>query len=95
MLWPPVFRPGGSPRTRSTAVTRTRDALQDNGIGDVLAVACDDRVPLQHEDRADVLAAGVPTRSWQRLSAGPAPKASLLRLGVGRHHRPLVNAIGY
>ena len=54
---------------------KLRDALQDNGIGYVLAVACDHRVPaFNTKCRADVLAAGVPTRSWQRLSAGPGAK---------------------
>jgi SRSO17 transposase len=54
---------------------KLRDALQDNGIGYVLAVACDHRVPaFNAKYRADVLAAGVPTRSWQRLSAGPGAK---------------------
>jgi SRSO17 transposase len=51
------------------------DALQDNGIGYVLAVACDHRVPaFNTKSRADVLAAGVPTQSWQRLSAGAGAK---------------------
>ena len=50
---------------------KLRDALQDNGIGYVLAVACDHRVPAYNTmSRVDVLAAGVPSRSWQRISAG-------------------------
>jgi SRSO17 transposase len=54
---------------------KLRDALQDNGIGYVLAVACDHRVPaFNAKSRVDVLAAGVPKRSWQRLSAGPGAK---------------------
>lgn len=49
--------------------------MQDNGIGYVLAVACDHRVPaFNTKSRADVLAAGVPARSWQRLSAGTGAK---------------------
>ena len=54
---------------------KLRDALQDNRIGYVLAVACDHRVPaFNTKIRADVLAAGVPNRSWQRMSAGPGAK---------------------
>lgn len=60
-----------------------------NGIGYVLAVACDHRVPaFNTKSRADVLAAGVPKRSWQRLSAGGRREGTAgLRLGVGRHRR--------
>ncbi len=54
---------------------KLRDALQGNGIGYVLAVACDHRVPaFNSKSHAGVLAAGVPTRSWQRLPAGPGAK---------------------
>jgi SRSO17 transposase len=42
----------------------------------VLAVSCDHRVPAGagHAIRADKLAAGLPRRSWQRLSAGDGAK---------------------
>ena len=54
---------------------KLRDALQNNGIGYVLAVACDHRILAYHTRiRADLIAAALPTRSWQRLSAGAGAK---------------------
>jgi SRSO17 transposase len=58
---------------------KLRNALQDKRIGHVLAVACDHRVPAYNTSiRADVLAAGVPKRSWQVLSAGAGAKGPRL-----------------
>ena len=57
------------------AATKLRAALEERGVGYMLAVACDHQVttaagPL----RADALVAGLPKRAWQRLSAGPGTK---------------------
>ena len=58
---------------------KLRNALQDKRIGYVLAVACDHRIPaFDTRVRADVLAAGIPTRSWQVLSAGAGAKGPRL-----------------
>jgi hypothetical protein len=55
---------GNSPQLRA--------ALEARGIGYVLAVACDHRIP--GTDRADALAARVPARAWQHVSAGRGAK---------------------
>jgi SRSO17 transposase len=55
---------GNSPQLRA--------ALEARGIGYVLAVACDHRV--SGTDRADALAARVPARAWQHVSAGRGAK---------------------
>jgi SRSO17 transposase len=52
--------------------SQLRGALEARGIGYVLAVACDHRVP--GADRADALAAHVPARAWQCVSAGRGAK---------------------
>jgi SRSO17 transposase len=58
---------GGDPKLRAI--------LHDRGIGYVLAVACDHRVAaFGAMTRADRLAAGLPRRSWQRISAGTGAK---------------------
>ena len=52
-----------------------RAELENRGFGYVLAVGCDRRVPTQAGPlRADELAAGLPKRAWQRVSAGPGAK---------------------
>jgi len=52
-----------------------RAELETRRIGYVLAIGCDRRVPTQAGLlRADQLAAGLPRRSWQRLSAGEGAK---------------------
>ena len=57
------------------ANTALRDALEARGVGYVLAVACDHRVPVSIGAlRADALAAMLPKRAWQRISAGPGAK---------------------
>ncbi|MGW1800134.1 IS701 family transposase [Streptomyces sp. NPDC001984] len=54
---------GGNPKLRST--------LEERGIGYVLAVACSAEVTTgAGKFRADALAAKVPKRAWQKLSAG-------------------------
>jgi hypothetical protein len=54
---------GGDPKLRET--------LEDRGIGYVLAVACSHQVRTgAGKIRADELAASLPRRAWQRLSAG-------------------------
>jgi SRSO17 transposase len=54
---------GGNPKLRS--------ALEERGAGYVLAVACSAEVTTgAGKFRADALAAKVPRRAWQRLSAG-------------------------
>jgi len=55
--------------------SKLRTALQERSVGFVLAVACDHRVRTSGGPvRADLLAAGLPPRSWQRLSAGAGAK---------------------
>lgn len=45
--------------------------LEDRGVAYVMAIRCSDTFPVSGaEQRADELAAGLPARSWQRLSAG-------------------------
>src|SRR5215204_2845186 len=52
-----------------------RGELEARGVGYVLASCCDRRVPTPAGLlRADAVTAGVPTRAWQRLSAGPGAK---------------------
>ena len=53
-----------------------RTWLEDSRIRYVLAVSCDHRVPAGagHAIRADELAARLPRRAWQRLSAGEGAK---------------------
>ncbi|WAU86576.1 IS701 family transposase [Streptomyces sp. Qhu-G9] len=58
---------GGNPTLRS--------ALQERGIGYVLAIACSHEVTSgAGKFRADALAAKVPKRAWQKLSAGSGAK---------------------
>jgi len=55
--------------------SKLRNSLQQRGVGFVLAVSCSHRVPTAAGPlRADLLAAGLPRRSWQRLSAGAGTK---------------------
>jgi SRSO17 transposase len=62
---------GGDPKLRT--------GLEHRGIGYVLAVACDHHVPsFGVKVRVDVLAARLPRRSWQRLSAGDGAKGPRL-----------------
>ncbi len=52
-----------------------RADLEDRRVGYVLAIGCDRRVPTAAGPmRADALAASLPKRAWQRLSAGPRAK---------------------
>jgi SRSO17 transposase len=52
-----------------------RAALEARGVGYVLAIAGNRRLPtVAGPIRADVLAAALPRRAWQRLSAGPGAK---------------------
>jgi SRSO17 transposase len=52
-----------------------RAALETHGVGYVLAIAGNRRLPTAAGPlRADVLAAALPRRAWQRLSAGPGAK---------------------
>src|SRR4051812_41532775 len=52
-----------------------RAALEARGVGYVLAIAGNRRLPTAAGPiRADVLAAALPRRAWQRLSAGPGAK---------------------
>ncbi|MEU7900476.1 IS701 family transposase [Nonomuraea sp. NPDC049152] len=58
---------GGNPKLRS--------ALEERGVGYVLAVACSHEVTTgAGKFRADTLAAKVPKRAWQKLSAGAGAK---------------------
>jgi SRSO17 transposase len=55
---------------------KLRTWLEESQVRYVLAVSCDHRVPAGagHTTRADVLAARLPRRAWQRLSAGNGAK---------------------
>jgi SRSO17 transposase len=58
---------GGDPKLRQT--------LEDRGIGYVLAVACSHQVHTQvGKIRADALAASLPRKAWQQVSAGDGSK---------------------
>ncbi|MET9771993.1 IS701 family transposase [Streptomyces sp. NPDC006415] len=58
---------GGNPRLRA--------ALEERGVGYVLAVACSAEVTTgAGKFRTDALAAKVPKRAWQKLSAGAGAK---------------------
>ena len=58
---------GGNPKLRA--------ALEERGIGYVLAVACSHEVTTgAGKFRADALAGKVPKRAWQKLSAGRGAK---------------------
>ncbi|WP_407917019.1 IS701 family transposase [Kitasatospora sp. NE20-6] len=58
---------GGNPKLRT--------ALEERGVGYVLAVACPAELPTgAGKFRADALARKVPKRAWQKLSAGPGVK---------------------
>lgn len=58
---------GGNPKRRT--------ALEERGIGYVLAVACSAEVPIGAGTfRADALVKKVPKRAWQRLSVGREAK---------------------
>ncbi|MEU2657240.1 IS701 family transposase [Streptomyces sp. NPDC007325] len=58
---------GGNPKLRA--------ALEERGVGHVLAVACSAKVTTRAgKFRADVLSAKVPKRAWQKLSAGRGAK---------------------
>ncbi|MFF7656751.1 IS701 family transposase [Streptomyces sp. NPDC007983] len=58
---------GGNPKLRT--------ALEDRGVGYVLAVACSHEVTTgAGKLRADALAAKMPKRAWQKLSAGAGAK---------------------
>ncbi|MFI6804718.1 IS701 family transposase [Streptomyces luteogriseus] len=58
---------GGNPRLRA--------ALEERGIGYVLAMACSAEVPTNAgRFRADALVKKVPKRAWQKLSAGRGAK---------------------
>ncbi|MFD4714228.1 IS701 family transposase [Streptomyces sp. NPDC058430] len=58
---------GGNPKLRS--------ALEERGVGYTLAVACSAEVIIRAgKFRADALAAKVPRRAWQKLSAGAGAK---------------------
>ena len=52
-----------------------RAELEARRVGYVLAIGCDRRIPTQAGQlRADEIAAGLPRRAWQRLSAGAGAK---------------------
>ena len=63
---------------RHTGITgRCAPELEDSQLRYVLAVSCDHRVPAGAGQmiRADRLAARLPRRAWQRLSAGEGPRS--------------------
>ena len=66
---------GGRRRGLRRRPRPARRAARPSRIGYVLAIGCDRRVPTDAGPiRADELAAGLPRRAWQRLSAGPGAK---------------------
>ena len=64
---------------------KLRTWLEESQVRYVLAVSCDHRIPAGagRLTRADVLAARLPRRAWQRLSAGNGAKASATTTGPG------------
>lgn len=57
------------------AASKLRTTLERRGVGYVLAVPCDHRLPTAGgAERADHLVARLPKRTWQRLSAGKGAK---------------------
>lgn len=74
--WTPDTASAGSPETRSTEATRNSDtALAERGIGYVLSVAYSAEVSTgAGKFPADALAAKLPKRAWQKLSAGRGAK---------------------
>ena len=65
---------GGNPRLRA--------ALEERGIGYVLAVACSAEMATPAgRFRADARVKKVPKRAWQKLSAGPAGKGTASTTG--------------
>ncbi|AHH97591.1 hypothetical protein KALB_4228 [Kutzneria albida DSM 43870] len=57
------------------AASRLRTALEERGVGYVLAVACDHQVrTATGSHRVDAVTARLPKRAWQRLSAGEGAK---------------------
>lgn len=82
---------GGNPKLRT--------ALENRGIGYVLAVACSAEVPTGAGTfRADALVKKVPRRAWQKLSARPGAKEQRrydwavidLTEAAPRHHQLLI-----
>src|SRR3954454_10935465 len=78
-----------------------RAALEDRRVGYVLAIAGNRRLPTAAGPiRADVLAATLPRRAWQRLSAGPGAKGqryydwACLELPAGQQARSDVEGCG-
>ena len=75
-----------------------RARLEARGLGYVLGIGCDRRVPTAGgPPRPDALAATLPPRAWQRLSAGPGAKKeryydwTLIELtGQAGHHWLLI-----
>ena len=56
-----------------------RAELEARGVGYVLAIGCDRRVPTAAGPlRADQISKGLPKRAWQQLSAGPGAKGQRL-----------------
>ncbi len=83
---------GGNPKLRS--------ALEERQVGYVLAVACSHEATIgAGEVRADALAAKVPKRAWQKLSAGAGAKGhrfygSHIRAKKGSAERPAASSAG-
>jgi hypothetical protein len=64
--------------------SRLRAAWEERGVGYVLAVACSAEVTTgAGKARADALAAKVPKRAWQKLSAGIGAKVRRRPPGFG------------
>ena len=60
--------------------------LEERDIGYVMAVRCSDTVTMpEGERRAGALIAAVPSRSWQRISAGPGRTARGSTTARARH----------
>jgi SRSO17 transposase len=72
---------GGDPKLRQT--------LEDRGIGYVLAVACSHQIQTQvGKIRADALAASLPRKAWQRVSAGDGSKGTASTTAAGSASNP-------
>jgi len=63
--------------------------LEDQGVSCVMAIGCSDTLTVpEGEQRAGALIAAVPSRAWQRISAGPGRTGCGSSIGPGSRSGP-------
>lgn len=73
-----------------------REQLEARSVGYVMAIGCDRRIDTAAgRFRADALAASVPRRAWQQISAGNGAKGSRLYDWAWIDIKPRANAPGH